>query len=188
MSETKSVIVRPQKPDRKTDRRRLDASGIDLSRSASRETALLAAYKHKQDIKESTCKQENPNPLLTSPKAKSFLRVSGCKEVQLFQKSISPGKLRLGNDPSGHGTHHHHHLHPDAYERLSSEEAFTTTYANKIHHTHMKDYHSGDYAQDPIAVSKMLMNSSYSDLTIPGRAADFSSTVEWRMQLRSNLN
>lgn len=187
MAESKRIIVRPQKPERKTDRRRLDATGIDLSSSASRESALLAAYKFKNDNKEPLPIEEKLNPLLASPKAQSFLRVSGCKEVQLFQKSISPSKLRQHISVGAH-EHHNHHNHPAAYERLSSEEAFTTNYSNKIHHTHMKDSHSGDYLEDPRAAAKLLMNSSYSDLTIPGRAADFSSTVEWRMQLRSNLN
>jgi hypothetical protein len=187
MADAKVPATNTQKRERKTDRRRLDATGIDLSRDSSRENALLAAYKLKQEIKETTPVQEKLNPLLASPKAKSFLRVSGCKEVQLFQKSISPAKLRSMENDSNHELHRHRH-HPAAYERLSSQEAFTTNYSNKIHHTHMKDYHSGDYCEDPLQVSKMLMNSSYADLTIPGRAADFSSTVEWRMQLRSNLN
>ena len=187
MDEAKRIIVRPQKPERKTDRRRLDATGIDLSRSASRESALLAAYKFKTENKEPSPTEEKLNPLLASPKAKSFLRVSGCKEVQLFQKSISPGKLRQQINAGSHD-HHHNHNNSAAYERLSSEEAFTTNYSNKIHQTHRIDSHSGDYLEDPRAAAKLLMNSSYSDLTIPGRAADFSSSVEWRMQLRSNLN
>ena len=68
--------------------------------------------------------------------------------------------------------------------RLSQQEAFTSNYMNRIKNTHQAG-HSGDYVDDPINATRMLKSLACRELTIPGRAQDFSSTVEWRLQLRS---
>jgi hypothetical protein len=167
---------------RKTDRSYLDATGLDLSVNSSREAALLGAYKLKVEMAKNAERTVVVDPRLQSPQKKYVTSVSGVQQVELMKKTHSP--IRLHNRQQNHPHKKHH---PNLYDRLSSEEAFTINYANRVHGTHL-DGHSGDYFDNPLKVSKMLMNSSYSDLTIPGRAQDFSSSVEWRTQLRSNLN
>jgi hypothetical protein len=171
------------KKARKTDRTYLDATGLDLTTTGSRETALLGAYRLKAEMIRN--KEPEPvtlDPRLQSPHKKSFGSIIGIQQVQLMKHTASPVKLDHRQRANMKNKHTH-----DVYDRLSSEETFTANYANRMHGTHING-HSGDYFDNPLKVSKMLMNSSYSDLTIPTRAQDFSSSVEWRTQLRSNLN
>ena len=46
---------------------------------------------------------------------------------------------------------------------------------------------SGDFCADPIRAEGMLVSRSHAQLTIPGRAADFRTEVEWRLRLRSGM-
>lgn len=45
---------------------------------------------------------------------------------------------------------------------------------------------SGDFHSTPRRVSTMLMNSTYSELNILDRSADYRNEVGWRLKLRSN--
>ena len=44
---------------------------------------------------------------------------------------------------------------------------------------------SGDYCSTPRRASVMLMNHTYSELTIPKQSADFRTQTAWRMKLRN---
>jgi hypothetical protein len=48
--------------------------------------------------------------------------------------------------------------------------------------TYMND--EGDYCVQPMRARNMLINHSYKELTIPGRAGDFKNEVEWRLNFR----
>lgn len=74
----------------------------------------------------------------------------------------------------------------DACDRLSCLENYTTTFKNRT--LEKSRTVSGDFHEDPKSAMRLLHGSAISDLTIPGRAMDFSSTVTLRMQLRSHLN
>jgi hypothetical protein len=75
-----------------------------------------------------------------------------------------------------------------AQQRLSQVESFTGAYKSRFDANDKKyaDY-AGDYAKNPREASRLLVNRSNAELTIPGKAADFRSEVTWRMQLRPNI-
>lgn len=71
-------------------------------------------------------------------------------------------------------------------EKLSALENFTEITKRRYEHTDTNV--TGDFCDDPRRARKLLMNRSYSALTIPKRAADFKNEVEWRLSLRPNLS
>lgn len=76
-----------------------------------------------------------------------------------------------------------------AQQRLSQVDSFTGAYKTRFDDNDKKyaDF-AGDYAKNPRQASKILVNRSSSELTIPGKSADFRTEVTWRLQLRPNLN
>lgn len=71
------------------------------------------------------------------------------------------------------------------HNKLSSEENYPSTYKRKYDESNHPI--SGDYIDDPRKATRLLQSTSSSKLTIPGRAADFKSEVQWRLLLRSDL-
>ena len=74
----------------------------------------------------------------------------------------------------------------DAQGRLCEVESFTGLYRRRFDPSKaaMRAV-SGDYCADPLGAERMLQSKTCAELTIPGRAADFRTEVEWRMRLRS---
>ena len=70
--------------------------------------------------------------------------------------------------------------------RLCEVESFTGLYKRRFDPSKaaMRAV-SGDYCADPLGAERMLQSKTCAELTIPGRAADFRTEVEWRMRLRS---
>ena len=72
--------------------------------------------------------------------------------------------------------------------RLSDVEGFSQSVRDRVLHKVKDQDNFGEFCHDPIKARKLLMNLSYRDLTIPCRAADFRTGVEWRLTLRPNLS
>ena len=71
--------------------------------------------------------------------------------------------------------------------RLSDVDKFSQVVRDRVLQKVKDQNNFGEYCHDPIKARKLLMNLSYRDLTIPGRAADFRAGVEWRLMLRPTL-
>ena len=71
--------------------------------------------------------------------------------------------------------------------RLSDVDKFSRVVRDRVLKNVKDQNNFGEYCHDPIKARKLLMNLSYRDLTIPGRAADFRTGVEWRLMLRPNI-
>ena len=71
-----------------------------------------------------------------------------------------------------------------AQKYLADKPNFTGIYRRRFSRNSMRAI-SGDYCADPMRAERMLQSHTCAELTIPGRAADFRSEVEWRMRLRS---
>ena len=72
--------------------------------------------------------------------------------------------------------------------KLSKIENFTFISRSKYEHSARNI--AGDFldtSKDPSKARLMMLNRSYSELTIPTRSADFNSGVEWRLSLRPDL-
>ena len=77
----------------------------------------------------------------------------------------------------------HHHTTNSVHHKLSSVESFPDTYKKKFDENSVDV--SGNYHADPRKAINLLKSTSSAALNIPGRAADFASEVNWRMQLRN---
>jgi len=71
-------------------------------------------------------------------------------------------------------------------QRLAKLESFTGSYKKRTEEG--VDKFLSDYHSDPKKVSRLLLNKSYQELTIPQRSNDFVSEVGWRKNLRPNLD
>ena len=71
--------------------------------------------------------------------------------------------------------------------RLSDVDNFSPVVRDRVLRKVNDGNNFGEYCHDPLKARRLLMNLSYSDLTIPGRAADFRTGVEWRLMLRPSL-
>lgn len=69
--------------------------------------------------------------------------------------------------------------------KLSSIDSFPETYKKRFFHDSGELGGTGDLSDDPRKVINLLRGTSKEMLNIPGRAADFKSEVQWRMQLRN---
>lgn len=157
--------------------------------SEGQRRSILKAYQVKSEInktfpspeKERIYSTQAPNP----PVEQKFNHCRGARISVITTSS----KLLLENDssvpvkrcsptsksPTKYSAVHH---------KLSSQENFPSIFKKKFD----REYNSiaGDYYHDPRKCIDMLKNRSHGELTIPGRAADFKSEVQWRMQLRNN--
>lgn len=71
--------------------------------------------------------------------------------------------------------------------RLCNPTTFTGMYKRRFEGRHSFTCVSGDYIDEPREAMRMLQGTTYHDLTIPKRAADFKTEVQWRMILRNEL-
>ena len=74
-----------------------------------------------------------------------------------------------------------------AFGYISDVDSFSPVVRDRVLQKVKDSNNFGEYCHDPIKARRLLMNLSYSDLTIPGRAADFRTGVEWRLMLRPSL-
>ena len=70
------------------------------------------------------------------------------------------------------------------HQRLSSLESFPAVYRYKFDENAVTV--SGDYIDDPRKAITLLKSTSNAELTIPQRAADFKTEVQWRLLLRNS--
>ncbi len=70
------------------------------------------------------------------------------------------------------------------HNKLNSQENYPLAYKVKYDENSLPV--SGDYIDDPRKTVKLLQSTPSSKLTIPGRAADFKSEVQWRLLLRND--
>jgi hypothetical protein len=74
-------------------------------------------------------------------------------------------------------------------DRLARPENYPTAYMQKRHPPSSAYKNQGDYCTVPRMASKLLLNTSSSDLTIPGRATDFRTEVRIQpANLRSKVD
>lgn len=176
--------------------------------TGSREKSLLTAYKVKREINQITppspshIKIVSTEPLHQQPEGK-FTHLPGARissttltrsqinvslevgHVKLsyielcpsfiFQllKAESPEKRSIANCKPA-----------PVHLRLSSMDNWPETYKQRFFEnggTHA----GGDIADEPKGVINLLSGTSVGQLNIPGRAADYLSEVQWRMQLRN---
>eukprot|EP01041_Mallomonas_annulata_P010652 gene10652-22235_t len=74
-----------------------------------------------------------------------------------------------------------------AQQRLCQVESFTGMYKKRFE-VNPSCPVSGDYCDRPIRATRLLNSTPVNLLTIPSRAGDFRTEVEWRLQLRPQFN
>lgn len=73
-------------------------------------------------------------------------------------------------------------------EKLANLQSFTGQYKVRFNPDQGSSLNNGDYCSRPIDAIRMLNSTSHKDLTIPTRAGDFKTEVEWRLSLRPQFN
>lgn len=76
----------------------------------------------------------------------------------------------------------------EVHKRLSDVSSYTGLYRHRFTSKDGPLAITGDYLDQPLKAIRLLKNTSSSMLTIPGRAADFCTEVNWRMSLRPQFN
>ena len=141
------------------------------SSSSSRSELLLAAYKEKLAILEA----------VTCSRAKAKRKIKPNAPI----RPIDPTKVPKIADrwwdkpPCIAGEQMN-----SSQSRLSDPSNYTENKRRNLDFDDKVDEHLGDFCRNPLKARILLLNNSYSDLTIPTRAADFRTGVEWRLQLR----
>ena len=142
--------------------------------SSSRSRLLLDAYKEKQAILEA----------ITASRVLNRKKIKPNDPV----RSVDPTKVPKIDDrwwektPTVAGE-----LMNASQTRLSDPSLFTEIKRRSLNLGLNADEHIGDFCRNPLRARILLMNNSYKDLTIPTRAADFRTGVEWRLQLRQGM-
>mmetsp|Transcript_2524 Transcript_2524/g.4577 ORF Transcript_2524/g.4577 Transcript_2524/m.4577 type:complete len:155 (+) Transcript_2524:115-579(+) len=148
---------------------------------------IKQAYREKQRLQLA--------PIETSPiKSKSRNKTKPVKAVAYCSDIVNLPAVKMTGQPSIKSKYsatrrfHAGDLCSPAQQRLSQVDTFTGAYRVRFEGTdkRFQDY-EGDYAKNPREASKLLVNKSNAELTIPGHAADFRTEVTWRLQLRPNL-
>ncbi len=150
--------------------------------------SYLNAYKCKSELKKNDSKSKleaiqnmkiyTHSPIMASPEGKFTHKPSA------LITPISPHKssCQLNSSPTKRSPMSHSHA-DSVHHKLSSAEHFPHTYKKKFDENSVDV--SGNYIADPRKAISLLKSTSSAKLTIPGRAADFTSEVHWRMQLRN---
>ena len=140
----------------------------------SRGKILLEAYVEKRKI--------NDNRKLEA--SKEFVTIKSLSPIRQISPSRSTTQLKVQDkwwqkSPAVAGE-----ACNEVQKRLSDTSTFTGIYKQRFEEAQSWRYSNFDYVEDPVAARKLLLNSSYKDLTIPGRAGDFKNEIEWRLSLR----
>jgi len=154
------------------------------------EESLLNAYQVKGQILKTTPKPDphykigSNDPLIVVPEGKYNHRPGArLPSITLTRQQMKEQAEKTNTIPKKTT------IRP-VFKRLSSIETFPLAYQRHFYaNTHKSsDYFDGDIMDSNKTVMKLLTGSSRSELTIPGRAADFTSEVTWRMQLRGDMS
>ena len=150
-----------------------NSNSIPITSSSSRNKIFAEAYKSRKMLLDENGKM---NEIRASNKIKSSTPLRDVDRSKIYHVK----NKWWSKDPTlaGEGMSR-------TQKKLSKPENFTTVTKSRFEHTDISV--SGDFCSDPSKATRMLMSNSYSDLTIPTRAADFNSGVEFRLSLRPNL-
>ena len=75
----------------------------------------------------------------------------------------------------------------ETQRRLCEVNNFTGMYKKRFDER-ARHLPTGEVCENPIRAIRLLNSTSLDKLTIPARAGDFRTEVEWRLQLRPQLN
>jgi hypothetical protein len=146
-----------------------------LNQSNSRSRLLLKAYKEKMTILENVREQRNKNA--KKIKSNTPVRAIDRKKIHKVENHWWEKAPCLAGEAMN-----------SSQAKLSNVENFSQIVRDRVLDKVHDSNNYGEYCHDPLKARKLLMNLSYRDLTIPGRAADFRTGVEWRLMLRPSLS
>lgn len=157
----------------------LSASTVQIAKNALRE-----AYKERYNyLKGGESTAVIPIGLRQHPKRleKPLIATQKFKHREQREKRVRANDQWWDKKPTVAGE-----SNSPVHSRVSDPSTFTGFYRRRHQAGGQHAVHAvtGDFASHPLEAQNMLLSRSHYQLTIPGRAADFRSEVEWRMDLR----
>ena len=134
---------------------------------------LIKAYEKKKSLNEKKAQQTvTQSPLKDTAKVK----------YRKYRQGSSQPQLTAGADMT------------PTLEKLSEESSYTGYYRRRLEQRDRRGRldvsgsGSGELCSSPERARSILKSTPVWDLNLPSRSGDFRTEVEWRLQLRPNLN